>query len=205
MRIHCLSWNKRNTLVTKLLGLAEIVILRRFCSGISVWATREEGTVYLWEKRSDKSFSVTTGKCQPSGPSLQRDTQQALFPTETLDPPVGIFLPTEFQWWSLFVHPSPLSKILFHVHAYGVVKSLCFLNCQGQNRSLYQCSHATLTSRCSKLLSDDVGFLNCAVRVRNGDSIFQTLATSLFENKKKKISVSMHCLSWNIKNILVTN
>ena len=104
-----------------------------------MWATREEGTVYLWEKRIDKSFSVTTGKCQPSGPSLQRDTQQALFPTETLDPPVGIFLPTEFQWWSLFVHPSHPSKILFHVHAYGVVKSLCFLNCQGQNRSLYQC------------------------------------------------------------------
>ena len=32
-----------------------------------------------------------TGKCQPSGPPLQWETRQALFPTD-LDPLVGIFL-----------------------------------------------------------------------------------------------------------------
>ena len=43
-------------------------------------------------KRIDHWCSVSTGKSQPSGPPFQWETRQASFPTETVDPRVGIFL-----------------------------------------------------------------------------------------------------------------
>ena len=85
----CLRWNKRNVLVTTLVGFVELFI---FCHFVR---TERRGHCFLdcmWKKKIDHWFSVTTGKCQPTGPPLHWEIQQALFPTEPLDPWVGIFL-----------------------------------------------------------------------------------------------------------------
>ena len=57
-------------------------------------------------KRIDHWCSVSTGKSQPSGPPFQWETRQALFPTGTVDPRVGIFLsPPNTNDGFLLSHP----------------------------------------------------------------------------------------------------
>ena len=89
-----LSSLKYNILVAKLVGFVEIFIFCHFVWAFSLSNERRGHCVFWWHvrKRIDHWFSVTTGKCQPSGPPLQWETLQALFPTGALDPQVGIFL-----------------------------------------------------------------------------------------------------------------
>ena len=72
MSIHCLSWNKWNILVAKLVGFVEICIFRHFVPAFPC-EQQEKRALFSWwhvRQRIDHWFSVTTGNCQPSGPPL---------------------------------------------------------------------------------------------------------------------------------------
>ena len=97
--MHWLSWNKRNSLVTKLVGFVEIFIFCHFVSAFPcekweklVKPNKKTAFLMACEKKIDHWFSVMTRKCQPLGPLLKWETRQASFPIGTFDHPIGIFL-----------------------------------------------------------------------------------------------------------------
>ena len=85
---------KKQKFGNKISWFGWFVLFLPFCPAFSC-EKREKMALFPWwhvRKRIDHWFSVTTGKCQPSGPPLQWETRQASIPTGTLDPRVRSFL-----------------------------------------------------------------------------------------------------------------